>query len=1099
VPEYLSPGVYVEEIELGSRPIEGVSTSTAGVVGVTERGPEDVPVLITSFPEYQRLFGGYLDPQVSTDTWYLPYAVEGFFLNGGQRVYVVRVASQNAVRASTTLMDRGSPDGYSSPLEVLVSEGDTVLLVADSSGLAGGETLRIDDGAATEYVTAGPGPFPATATRVEPLRQPTYAPYAANLTVTEIALAAAVAPRTFATTLAADAAPGSTTITVAARPALPNDYQRGDILQLEAANAELTEYVIIEMVPTLASDMTITLRHPLAFGHANGATVDRQDEGATGATPHLSEAVSAGSSIIVLDNTAGIAANNVLRFGGSPGADAESSYNIVANLEVISLDGPAAYEHLVAEPVTELQFGANAGTNGNADAVTAGDVELHLTPGDLAVGDWVEIGGAEFAQIESVPGSTANSVRLRQPTRGTYAAPVAVVRQARTAGTPETRLLQGLHVGGTTVLLADGAPFAPGLFVEIGASDAPNREYRTLGAVGQLDVVPLAPGTAATRSHRTGTLVELRQPLIGIVALDRGAWGNGLQVTVDDEDPALVQTTSSGAGPMANVPLASMSGVEAGTLLEFIEVWTTLTAAANAGDTTITVASTAGIGPGARLRVNRTWPEYVTVAGPPVGNVVTLTRPLARRHGVREPVDLTDITGLPRMAKVERRVGSTAVRLDGGGLPGAIAAGTLVRSREFKLTVTWQKPNPRRPSELITVDSETHRYLTLDDRHSRYAPRIVGSVNAPIRIWDRRPEGDSNFVRIDDPLEGTPAAETTTRLGPDLVYYTLPSGKRADVPIWLREGDDDNAGVVDDTYRGLDDIDPINRTGLQSLKNDEDISLVAIPGRTSDVAQEAVIDHCELMHYRFALLDSIPGTEPTGAELPEVQAQRQQFDSKYAALYYPWVLRENPFPQNPAVATDLAVPPTGHMLGIYARTDVTRGVHKAPANEVISGVTGLQRALTKGEHDVLNPYPTNINVLRDFRLQSRGLRVWGARVITSDPEWRYVNVRRLFNYVERSLELGTQWTVFEPNDENLWAQVRRSISNFLSLVWRSGGLMGATAEEAYFVKCDRTTMTQADIDAGRLIVVVGIAPTKPAEFVVIRIGQWSGGSSVEEG
>jgi uncharacterized protein len=146
---------------------------------------------------------------------------------------------------------------------------------------------------------------------------------------------------------------------------------------------------------------------------------------------------------------------------------------------------------------------------------------------------------------------------------------------------------------------------------------------------------------------------------------------------------------------------------------------------------------------------------------------------------------------------------------------------------------------------------------------------------------------------------------------------------------------------------------------------------------------------------------------------------------------------------------------------------------------------------------VLNPSPMNINVLRDFREQQRGLRVWGARIITSDTEWRYLNVRRLFNYLERSIEIGTQWVVFEPNDEHLWARVRRSISDFLTVVWENGALMGSR-EEAFYVKCDRTTMSPADLDAGRLIVQIGVSPVKPAEFVVIRIGQWLGGSSVDE-
>jgi phage tail sheath protein FI len=172
-------------------------------------------------------------------------------------------------------------------------------------------------------------------------------------------------------------------------------------------------------------------------------------------------------------------------------------------------------------------------------------------------------------------------------------------------------------------------------------------------------------------------------------------------------------------------------------------------------------------------------------------------------------------------------------------------------------------------------------------------------------------------------------------------------------------------------------------------------------------------------------------------------------------------------------------------------------VQKAPANEVIAGILGLQRSLTKGEQDVLNPSPVNINCLRDFRDHDRGLRVWGARILTSDFLWAYVNVRRLFNYIERSLEIGTQWVVFEPNDAHLWARVRRSISDFLTVIWRNGGLYGAKAEEAFFVKCDETTMTQLDRDSGRLIAIVGIRPVKPAEFVIIRIGQWQGGSTVD--
>ena len=157
--------------------------------------------------------------------------------------------------------------------------------------------------------------------------------------------------------------------------------------------------------------------------------------------------------------------------------------------------------------------------------------------------------------------------------------------------------------------------------------------------------------------------------------------------------------------------------------------------------------------------------------------------------------------------------------------------------------------------------------------------------------------------------------------------------------------------------------------------------------------------------------------------------------------------------------------------------------------------SGLQRSLSKGEHDILNPYPVNINVIRDFRSNSRGIRAWGGRVITSDSDWKYVNVRRLMIFIEQSIERGLQWVVFEPNAEPLWARVVRTISNFLRTVWRNGALEGTKVEEAFFVRCDRTTMTQAEIDNGQLICLVGIAPVKPAEFVIVRIGLWTAHTS----
>jgi phage tail sheath protein FI len=216
------------------------------------------------------------------------------------------------------------------------------------------------------------------------------------------------------------------------------------------------------------------------------------------------------------------------------------------------------------------------------------------------------------------------------------------------------------------------------------------------------------------------------------------------------------------------------------------------------------------------------------------------------------------------------------------------------------------------------------------------------------------------------------------------------------------------------------------------------------------------------------------------------------FDTHYAAMYYPRIVVYDPIADE-----EVTVPSSGHMAGIYAQTDDTRGVWKAPANVVINGIEGLEAKLSNGDQDVLNPFPVNINALRDFRDHNRGLRVYGARCITFDDAWKYVNVRRLFIFLEASLDQGTQWAVFEPNDEKLWGRLIQSVSAFLTTVWREGGLMGTKAEEAFFVRCGRDTMSQDDIDNGRLIMLVGVAPVYPAEFVIIRIGQWSGGSSVQ--
>jgi uncharacterized protein len=288
----------------------------------------------------------------------------------------------------------------------------------------------------------------------------------------------------------------------------------------------------------------------------------------------------------------------------------------------------------------------------------------------------------------------------------------------------------------------------------------------------------------------------------------------------------------------------------------------------------------------------------------------------------------------------------------------------------------------------------------------------------------------------------------------------------------------------------------VKATGLEALGEIDDIAIVALPdaGGYSTVDETAVaaqhlISHAENLRYRIAVVDAPPGSSMT-----EVRAFRGRFDSKYAALYHPWVEIFDPTerPSQGAPPKRILLPPSGFVTGIYARSDIERGVHKAPANEIVRGLTRFEANVNKPRQDVLNP--EGINALRFF--EGRGNRVWGARTMSSDPEWKYVNVRRLFIYLEHSIDKHTQWAVFEPNGPRLWANIRQTVEDFLLVLWRDGALLGDKPEQAYFVRCDRTTMTQNDLDNGRLICLIGVAPVKPAEFVIFRIGQWTADAKI---
>ena len=848
MPEYLAPAVYVEEVDAGPKPIAGVSTSTSGMVGFTQRGDVGRPTFLSSFAQFTALFGGYVDHRPagynartqahSLDVTHLPYAVEGFFANGGQRLYLVRVASDSATTAGASLF--GVPaTAADATLAGAADEGATSLTFDHPVAIDASSWLLIHDGDRSEQVQPDTG-------------------------------AATTGP--------------------------------------------------------------VTLDPPLAFGHAANRAVARVDvaEGAAVALD-ATRTMAAGDTELAVDDAteATLHAGDVLRLRSTedPGQQ---------QLVVVDADGSRAIRGTFAfafPPATSelhaVTTTAHAGDPARkiSTAASAGDTDLTLNSYDaLEIGDVVSVQGDNASQTEF---RTVSTIRFTLPVN-----------------------------------------------------------------------VPLLGGLRFP--HPAGAAVAERTPLARIVARSVGAWGNAVRVTVT---PASALATAFADDAADGAPF-------------------------------ITLTSTLGVAPGTHLDVDR------AAGGTTTHHVVT-------------------------------RVQGQDVYLDGGLTGGAAAEGDTATTREFALLVERVGADGR------VVESESFTGLSLAPTHPSYAGTIIGRAGTT--------GGTSALVALSDDdafdaTTGQPLPSANGRPLPEAVQSGTRNGRPLWLPTWLAGGDDAVDTLDEEAYYGTDSVDPDDRTGLQALKTIDEVSLVAIPGITSQEVQERVIDHCEQMRYRFAVLDA-----QAGAKLDDVQAQRSLYDSTRAALYYPWAQILDPF--DPAGRALLSIPPSGHVVGVLARTDVDRGVHKAPANEILRGVAGLEIAVGKPEQDVLNP--RNINAIRSFRDINRGLRVWGARTLSSDPSWRYINVRRLFLFVEKSIERGTQWVVFEPNDTPLWRRVERSVSNFLTSVWRDGALQGDTADQAFFVQIGHETMTQDDIDNGRLIALIGIAPVRPAEFVIFRISQFT--------
>ena len=447
--------------------------------------------------------------------------------------------------------------------------------------------------------------------------------------------------------------------------------------------------------------------------------------------------------------------------------------------------------------------------------------------------------------------------------------------------------------------------------------------------------------------------------------------------------------------------------------------------------------------------------------------------------------------GAGKLYLVTRDAATGAVTFDdraGGTVQGdAVAADREVRIVQLALNVgPAQGTGPGVPFTALPLDPKHQSNGRRDSAFAVFAPDS-DDATLPVSV---QAVGGADLDGIDvvktlfaKQVPGLPDNNTdTVPLPANNVFgpygpFTLDRGNDGQLPDpGAYEGDDGNApGTAP--------------SGLKALETAEDISIVAAPGHTAKVYADAnasypeaitrlLISHAERMRYRIAVLDG-----PEKAKLPDIRKYRAKLDSTYAALYYPWVTILDPITR-----VNIDLPPSGFVSGIYARNDSNFAVYKAPANEPVRLALGFAETINQGRQEVLNP--EGINCFRYF--EGRGNLLWGARTISSDSEWKYVNLRRYFAYLERSIDRGSQFAVFMPNGERLWANVRRAIAEFLLNEWQSGALLGDRPEKAFFVKCDRTTMTQNDLDNGRLVCLVGVAPLRPAEFVIFRIGQWTG-------
>jgi phage tail sheath protein FI len=639
--------------------------------------------------------------------------------------------------------------------------------------------------------------------------------------------------------------------------------------------------------------------------------------------------------------------------------------------------------------------------------------------------------------------------------------------------------------------------------------------------------IPLSSATDFVWVGQAPAAITTSNTTLTFTAQDRGDWGNSLSVRVR---PVLGATTT--VAPDATLrqpPFVSkivtavgkwtvtlvVSGAGAIDATKPVTIGGTdfpVTAGAKANEFTIDpvpIATGVGWQPGTTQFNQGTTLSGTLTAAVPVSWTVTLADPATALKK-----DNHVLIGGDEVVLAADGTGSTISIVPDTTKGGSWAAGTSVQkmrpARTGGSVIDVADGSQLYPTALVELDNGTKKdylcvvsvdvnavTLSAAPKQLYFEGHRVRVIEAEVAVRVKAPDGSfsipETFSRLRLSPGGGPSylvtvvntqsALVNVSTGPGFlnasnVFDDLTHFPAAPTGGWvsLNGGIDALGSLSVDDFVGVDGGSG-NRTGIQALEDIDNISLCVVPGMWSTTVQSALVNLCETLKDRFAILDP-----PDGVDIAGIQAFRQPFDTKYAALYYPWLVV-----RDPSVRQNVHVAPSAHMAGLYARVDVARGVFKAPANETVNVINGFAQDINQREQDVLNPI--GINALRFF--PNRGNRVWGARTLSSDTTWIYINVRRIFIYVEKSIQVGTQWVVFEPNDEGTWSRVRQTVTDFLTTFWRNGGLQGTTAKEAFFVACGLgVTMSQDDINNGRLIIQVGIAPVKPAEFVIFQIQQY---------